>query len=803
LKRHRSFFILPFILSLGLCVVSLRSEAQRPNKKSAPTQKAKSVNSQTGQKITKVGVRGQKRLEVDAILSRVTAKENDLLSPDVVRADILALFESGFFESVEATFDQGVLIYVVQEKPLLASISFEGNKELKADELEEASGFKAFEIFNQARLREALDKMLKLYEDKGFFLLKIDPVITSEDKGDRVNLKFVLTENEKVRVKTIHFIGNQKLSDAYLKSRLATQEEGYFSGISGSGQFKQEAFERDTQILRFLYYNQGYVKAKVDRPTVQLTPDRLGLYITFRVEEGEQYKIGEVDFAGDLLFPVEKLKETSLIDNSEIFAYDLLQKDLNELQALYGDLGYAYANVIPRTRFDDKEKKADLVFEFSKGEIVNFGRISVTGNSKTRDKVLRRELKIREGEQYHETRKRESLENIQRLGFFEEVNFKTSTPLNQPNIMDIEIVVKERNTGQIQIGAGYSTATGLALQGSVQQTNFRGLGQNLGVSLQLSDQFNQYDVNFTEPYYNDTDWSLGFRIFRNETSGRLDYDEDKTGASLFASHPVGEYLRAGVNYTYQASRLKAVKDGNGVTLTDEVLFPIDTASGDASIVGANIEYDTRNDRFRPSKGIYSRLSFSYAGLIGGNLDYYKTGADYRFFKKLFWDVVWRNNFSYAKIDSTVAGRDVPFNELYVLGGPYTLRGYRFSTVGLRKFSQKLKDRFTLPPPTGSGLSDEEATKRANRVFGGEQQFLYQTELMFPLIREAEMYGVGFYDIGAADNNLYEEKFYGDWGFGIRWFSPLGPLRFEWGFPISRDKDYHEASVFEFSIGTPF
>ncbi|MFN9066439.1 MAG: outer membrane protein assembly factor BamA, partial [Bdellovibrionales bacterium] len=422
---------------------------------------------------------------------------------------------------------------------------------------------------------------------------------------------------------------------------------------------------------------------------------------------------------------------------------------------LYGDLGYAYANVIPRTRFDDIEKKADLVFEFSKGEIVNFGRIMVTGNSKTRDKVLRRELKIREGEQYHETRKRESLENIQRLGFFEEVNFKTSTPLDQPNVMDIEIVVKERNTGQIQIGAGYSTATGLALQGSVQQTNFRGLGQNLGVSLQLSEQFNQYDVNFTEPYYNDSDWSLGFRVFRNETSGRLDYDEDKTGASVFASHPIGEYLRAGVNYTYQASRLKAVRDGNGEPLTDLVLFPLDTASGDASILGANIEYDTRNDRFRPTKGIYSRLSFSHAGLIGGNLDYYKAGADYRFFKKLFWDVVWRNNFSYAKIDSTVSGRDVPFNELYVLGGPYTLRGYRFSTVGLREFSQKLKDRFMLPPPTGSGLSDEEATKRANRVFGGEQQFLYQTELMFPLIREAEMYGVGFYDIGAADDNLYE------------------------------------------------
>lgn len=797
--RHLSFVRRILISSFLLCAALPQAHAQKPSKKPKKAATAVAASKPQGQKILKVMVSGQKRLEKDAVLGRVTSQENEILDSEKVREDILALFDSGFFESVQVTFDQGVLTFVVKEKPILAALSFEGNKELKADELQEASGFKAFEIFNQAKLREAQDKMLKLYEDKGFFLAKIEPVITPAEGDERVNLKFVVTESDKVRVKTIHFIGNAKLSDQYLKGRIATQEEGYFSGISGSGQFKQDAFERDTQILRFLYYNQGYVKAKVDRPTVQLTPDRLGLYITFRIEEGEQYKVRDVDYSGDLLFPIEKLKETSKMDDSQIFAYDQLQKDLNELQALYGDLGYAYANVIPRTRFDDKEKTVDLVFEFSKGEKVRFGRVTVTGNSKTRDKVLRREMKIREGELYHETRKRQSLENIQRLGFFEEVNFKTSTPAGQSDVMDIEIVVKERNTGQIQIGAGYSTATGLALQGSVQQTNFRGLGQNLGVSLQASDQYSQYDVSFTEPYYDDTDWSLGFRVFRNESSRSFDYNEDKTGASVFASHPIGEYLRAGANYTYQAARLHPTKNG----FTDQVLFPLETASGDASIIGGNIEYDTRNDRFRPTKGIYSRLSFSHAGLVGGNLNYYKAGADYRFFKNLFWDVTWRNNFSYSKIDSTVKGEDVPFNELYVLGGPYTLRGYRFSTVGRRKFSQALSTRFQGPPPDGNNLSVEEADKRAKRVFGGEQQFMYQTELMFPLIREAEMFGVAFYDVGTAEDEFIQDKFFADWGFGIRWFSPLGPLRFEWGFPINRDKDYHEASVFEFSIGTPF
>jgi len=792
--------LITFILSLML--LTPNSFAQNVKKSPKSNEKQTLDVAQVG-RITALEVQGQKRLEKDAVLGKVSSQAGQLMNRETVRADILALFETGYFESVDVTFDKGVLKYIVQEKPVLADLTFEGNKELKAEELQEASGYKTFEIFNQGKLKESMDKMLKLYEDKGFYLVKIEPKITQAPSSDRVSLGFTITENEKVRVKTIHFIGNQKLSDDYLKARLATQEEGYFTAISGSGQFKQDAFERDTQILRFLYYNLGYVKARVDRPTVALTPDRLGLYITFRVDEGEQYKVGEVDFAGDLLFPVEKLKETAKIDDSEIFAYDQLQKDLSELQALYGDLGYAYANVIPRNKFNDKDKIVDLVFEFDKGNKVKFGRINVTGNTKTRDKVLRRELKIFEGELYHETKRRQSLENIQRLGFFEEVNFRTSTPLNDPDLMDIEIVVKERNTGQIQVGAGYSTATGLALQGSVQQTNFRGLGQNLGVSLQLSDQYSQYDISFTEPYYKDTDWSVGGRVFRNETSGRLDYDENKTGAGVFASYPIAEFLRAGVNYTYSAARLKEVKDGNNVVLTDDLLFPLETASGDAGLVGVSLEYDTRNDRFRPNKGIFSRIAYSHSGFLGGNLNYYKASADYKFFRNLFWDVTWRNNLAYARIESTEDGKAAPFNELYVLGGPYTLRGYRFSTVGLRKFSQKLSDRFQLAPPAGSGLSKAEADIRANRVFGGEQQLLYQTELMFPLIREAEMYGVAFYDIGAADDELNSNKFFSDWGFGIRWFSPLGPLRFEWGFPIDRDRVYHEASVFEFSIGTPF
>jgi outer membrane protein insertion porin family len=788
----------------------IRKKSQKKGIQSSQTANAKlstsDKNSASG-KISEIKVEGNKRLEKDVVTNRIHSELGQNLDRDKIREDIQALFSLGYFETIEVeslkTAQGLALIYRVKEKPVLSELTFEGNSEIKTEELQEASGLKAFEIFNKNKLKDGLEKMQKLYEDKGYYLAKITPVVTDIAANDQVSLLIKVEENDKVKVKKIHFIGNQKLTDDFLKGRMATQEEGYFSAISNSGQFKEDAFDRDTQIIRFLYYNQGYVKAKVDRPQVTLTPDKLGIYISIRVEEGEQYSVGDVDYAGDLLFPTEKFKETSKIQNNKVFAYDVLQKDLVELQALYGDLGYAYANVIPRTRFDDAAKRVDLVFEFDKGNKVHFGRINVIGNTKSRDKVVRRELKIKEGELYHETRRKESLENIQRLGFFEEVNFKTSTPLNQPDIMDVDIVVKERNTGQIQIGAGYSTSSGFALQGSVQQTNFRGLGQNLGVSIQFSKDYEQYDVSFTEPYFDDTDWSLGGRVFKSETSGRLDYNESKAGASIFTSHPIGEYLRAGASYTFTHTKLSAVKDTDGTSLTDPELFPLSTANGDSGLAGVYVEYDTRNDRFRPSKGMYAKLSYADSGLLGGNLKYNRAGADYRFFKNLFWDVVWRNSFSYARIEASEKGEPVPFNELYVMGGPYSLRGFRYATVGKRKYSSYYYNKHNVPGSPGYIADDNLRQIESNRVFGGSKQVLYQTELMYPMIREADMYGVLFYDVGQAEDVIIGDNLYSDWGFGIRWFSPLGPLRFEWGFPIKRDSEYHDASVFEFSIGTPF
>lgn len=766
----------------------------------------------SGQVVKSLDVEGHRKIEKDAVLARLVTKVGDRESAALVREDILAVFRLGYFDDVQVvrrTVPGGVeLTYRVIEKPAISEILYEGNTELKNDEIAEASGIKPYEILNPAKIRQAMEKVQKLYEDKGYFLARVEHRLEPIKEGETVRLVFNVVEGDKVKVKKIQFVGNKKLTSEYLKGRMMTQEEGYFSFMSGSGGFKQEAFERDTQFLRFMYYNQGYIQAKIDRPQVSVTPDKTGIYLTFRVEEGDQYEVGNVTFAGDLLFPLSELYAAIKIDENKVFAYDVLQRDMSEIQAKYGDLGYAFTNVVPEWEFLPGDRKVmNITFRLDKGSKVYFGRIDVAGNTKTRDKVVRRELKIREGELYHETRRRESQENVQRLGFFEEVNFKSSTPSDKLDVMNLEIGVKERNTGQVQVSAGYGSQTGLTFGGSVQQTNFMGKGQNLGVSMNLTNEFSMYDVSFNEPYLMDSNWSLGFRVFQSENSTRLDYRDKRTGGSVSLGHPITEKTRFVLSYGYTATRLLPTyisvdrnNDGTAESelLTDYDLFPLATAEGDASTMSAALEYDSRNDRMRPSSGTFARVSGSNAGFLGGNLRYYKASADYRVFLPVFWDVIFRNNLSWAKIGSVDNMQEPPFNELYLLGGPYSLRGFRWGRVGQMRQSQKLLQRYLADPATAS-----RADILSRRWFGGQQQLVYMGEFQFPLIREAEMFGIMFFDIGQAEDEITESKFYSAWGFGLRWFSPIGPLRFEWGFPLRRDTDYHEAMVFEFSIGTPF
>ncbi|MBC7467551.1 MAG: outer membrane protein assembly factor BamA, partial [Bdellovibrio sp.] len=772
---------------------------------SQPKAKAKNAKASeaSGLKIDLITITGQLKIEKEAILAKLVSQVGGSYTDAQVTQDIQALFKMGYFVQIEATKEikNGTVHFEfkVVEKPTIAEVVFDGNTEVKSEDLEKETGLKNYEILNTTKIKDAVVKIEKYYEDKGFYLVKIEPVIEEVKKDESVRIKFVITENDKVKVKKITFLGNTNLKDSYLKGRMFTQEAGFFSGISSSGSFKQEAFERDIQVLKFLYWNLGYVQVKIDRPLVTVTPDKKSIYITYHIEEGAQYSIGEVDFAGDLLFSKSELLDSVKIKDNGIFAVDVMQKDITELQAKYGDLGYAFANVIPRYAFKEKEKIVDLVFEFEKGNKVYFGNINVVGNSKTRDKVVRRELKIVEGELYNETRKRLSQENIQRLGFFEEVNFKTSTTPEKPNLLNIDVTVKERNTGQLQLTAGYGNVQGLSLGGSIQQNNFRGLGQTLGARIDATKDRQDYSLSLTEPYFYDTLWSAGFDVFYIENKERITYDNRKVGAAVRFGHPVfNDNTRALFRYKIDKTALFANEN------TDPLLFPLDTAQGVTSSVTLTLEYDTRNDRFSPSKGILTDISYERAG-FGGDLKYQELSTHFRYFYNLFWDVVWRNNLTFLMLQANDSDHEVPFTERYQLGGAYTLRGFGSSTVGKRLYSQWRYDQLgnSASPYYVAGISDDEKRRRSNLIFGGTKELLFQTEVQFPLIKEAGLTGVFFYDAGQAEDALSQSKMMSDFGIGFRWQSPLGLLRFEWGWPLTQDNVDRDTVNFEFSIGPPF
>jgi len=777
-----SFIAKLFAISLGIVALSF----------SLPT--FAFAQTATAPKVEKIVIVGNKKIEADAIKNKLVTKVGAVYSEDQIRQDIQELFALGYFYDVIVDRSEGnptTLTYTVVEKPSMAEILYEGNEEIEDTELKETSGLTAYEILDMAKIREAAEKMEKLYEDKGFFLARITYRVEPTE-GDNVKLIFDIKENDKVRVKRISFMGNSKIPSGKLKSSMLTQEGGFFSFISGAGAYKQEAFDRDIQVLNLVYFNEGYVQVKIDRPQVYVTPDKKAIYISIRIEEGEQFKVGSVDFTGDLLFSRPELFESTKIQEQDIFRYQVLQEDLKSLQAKYGDLGYAYANPIPRTRIREADREVDITFEIDKGHKVYLGRISTVGNTKTRDKVVRRELRIVEGELYNETRKRESMENVKRLGFFEEVNFNTRAPKGHPEIMDIDIVVKERNTGTIQLGAGYSNYNKFVLNGQVNQINFLGKGQKLGVSIDFSRRNSLYKASFTEPYFNDTEWLVGGDVYRSQ---RLltDYEEVTTGGSIRLGHPLAPYLDGVIRYKLDDTHLSV-----DPAKRDDNLFPVQTANGTTSSLTFTLEYDKRDDRFAPTKGIFSSASIEYAGL-GGNKRYTKGLGTFRYYRKLFWDVVWRNNVNYGFISSNEPGEDPPFNQLFLLGGANSLRGFDWFSIGRRKRSQVLEDRLV-----GQGMPQGLAAIKANRPFGGTQQLYYNLEFQFPMINEAGIKGVVFYDIGEAEDELSLENLRQDVGFGFRWFSPIGPLRFEWGFPLERRTQYDEPAMnFEFAIGAPF
>lgn len=739
-----------------------------------------------GKVVGEISVQGLKRIEKEAVTNKLVTKAGQVLTRDQVRADIQALFGMGFFDDIAVAAERldeqrARVTYTVRERPVISRIEFEGNERISTSDLKDVVKIKEWSILDVNRVKDDVALIQKHYEDKGFYLAKVSFAVR-QLKGDEIELIYKINDYEKVQIKRITFLNNKRFSDEQLKNLLVeTREGGFFSFLGGGGNFKESAFKQDLQRLTYYYLDHGYVKFRYENPVVTVSDDKKWLYISIYVDEGEQYTMGSTDFSGDILFPRDELQTELTLVSGETFSISKRNADIQRLTEKYQDLGYAFTNVIPKMNVKDDTKTLDIDYSFEKGNLVYFGEINILGNTKTHDKVIRRELKIREGELYSGTRLRQSRENVERLGYFApgEVVFNPITPKGKNDVLNIEITVKERSTGTITLGAGYGSAQGFFFTTTISEINLFGRGQTISLAAQyaadrLSKSFN---LGFTDPYAFDQRFSLGFDIYSVNFPIPDKYSTRKLGFDVRFGYPVFEYTNAFVTYKNEGLQIADFRDPG---LPEAVWKPDEGVL--SSVVWSMIR-DKRNNRFETSDGNYQSASLETAGL-GGDKSFIKWNLNSRYYKRLVGSLVFRNSIEVGQITGT-GGKVIPPSERFYLGGPNNMKGFELFKLGP-----------TIPRSDGDGTIP----------LGGTFQGFGLFELEHPLIREAGLKFVLFFDVGNTWDPLPSggEPFVlrADSGFGIRWFSPIGPLRFEWGFPFAL-KPGESPTVFQFFIGPPF
>ncbi|MDI6854166.1 MAG: outer membrane protein assembly factor BamA [Deltaproteobacteria bacterium] len=724
------------------------------------------------ERITRIDTKGNRRIDKDAILSVMQTREGEIISPARLREDLKAIFKMGYFTNVKFdvsdTAEGRILTVVVQEKPAIRRIVVQGNRKIKEKKILDAIDLKPFTVASETAIRENVAKIQKLYTEKGFYQAKVDyelqPITDTES-----DLVFKIDEGGKVYVKEIKFEGNHAFKDKQLRGVMETKEKSLISFITGSGRLNREILERDVEKVAAFYFNHGYVRAKVGEPRVDIRQGNI--YITIPVEEGPQFTVGKVDIQGDFIEDKAKLRERLAIVKEKVYSREVVQQDLTTLADLYADHGYANADVTPLIKEDDVNKKVDIVFDIRQGKKVYIERIEISGNVKTRDKVIRRELRVHEQELFSATKLKESMRNLRRLEYFEDVNFST-TPGTSPDRMNLKVAVKERPTGSFGIGAGYSTQDRLVGMVEISQTNLFGRGQQLRLQGIIGAISNRFRLSFTEPYLFDRPLSFGLDGFNWEREFD-EYTRHSYGGSLRLGHPLRwKYTRLYGSYRFEYVDLKDLRRNTSTVLREAATIHTTSA------VAMSLRRDSRDALFMPTKGSDNSLSMEMAGL-GGDTAFMRFIAESGWYFPLWWKTVAVVHTRGGYMSKLPWG-ELPAYEKFYLGGIDTIRGFNFAEISPRD-------------------------PRTNERIGGTSFSQINLEYRWPVpfLAKFGIMGTVFFDAG----NVYGANYVPpvlrtSVGGGVRWYSPMGPLRIEWGYNLNPEP-YERKSVWEFTVGGTF
>jgi outer membrane protein insertion porin family len=789
---------LALVLFLTPAEAQLRSDAEGNNAAAAAAAAnpaaAPAAQAAPQRTIQHITVSGTQRVEPATVLTYVALREGDPYDPAQIDQALKTLYGTGLFSDVKVNFDSAnaTLNIRVVENPIINQVVFEGNSKVSDKDLTKEVQIKPRAVFTRAKVQQDVQRIIEIYRRDGKFAARVDPQIIQRPQN-RVDLIFSIHEGATTGIARINFVGNKVFDSNTLKGQIATEESAWYKFLASNDNYDPDRLSFDREQLRRFYVNHGYADFKVVSAVAQLAPNREDFYVTFTVDEGPKYNFGTVTINSNIkeLTPAE-LRPLIPINTGDVYDGDLVQKSIDTLTNAAGTKGYAFAEVHPRIGRDRPHQTVNLIYDIVQGPRVYIERIDISGNTRTLDKVVRREFRLVEGDAFNRVLVDRSRTRIRSLGFFKDVNI-TNAVGSQPDRTDVTVAVTEQSTGSLQLGLGYSSQSNLVGEFSYTEQNLFGRGQFLKAAITISQISKEYTAAFTEPYFLDRPLAAGVQLFKAQTQyQQATYQSDNTGGTLSLNFPVSEYSYVGLNYTYEIAK---VLPFSGAPL--EILLAAGETYG--SIFGYTYAYNTLDDARKPTKGVSATFGQGFAG-FGGNLKFIKTNASFAGYKSMFGDNVVSSLTLNSGYITGYGGTNVPINQRFFEGGD-SFRGFKLAGIGPRD----------IDAPVDQG------------ALGGNVFAIGTLAARLPTI-VPESYGItlgvftDFGTLGRVDNVIRactpntglsqvpcdkdNLAFRATAGISFQWRSPFGPIQIDLALPYIKAA-YDRPQIIHFSTATGF
>ena len=697
--------------------------------------------------IDEIQVQGTQRIDIETVISYSNINIGDRYSEELGNQILKDLFNTNLFSNIEISFEENILNISLKENPTINLVKFSGNSKIKDEDLLIEISLKERSVYSRSKVKKDTERMLSLYQRSGRLSTEIIPKVEMLD-NNRINLTYEIEESDVAEVSKIVILGNSVFTSSKIKSVMKTKEKTLLRFLSSADRYDPDKLEYDKQLVTEFYNNNGYPEFTFVTAIAQLSLNKNDFEIILSVNEGKKYNFGEIKVQSELKkMNSEIIMETLPFKTGDLYDASKVKKSIEQIKNAAELSGYSFIEIIPRLQTDDELMIVNINFDLNEGPRVYVNKIDIKGNTRTVDKVIRREFSLSEGDAYNKFAINYSRDSIRALNFFSKVDVKEIRTEYQDKL-DLEILVEEKNTGEASLGAGYSSASSTSLNLGLKETNFLGKGQKLNFTSSFSNTRNTYDISFTEPYFNDKQLALTGNLYSNfNDPSSVNYETEDLGIGINAQFPLSPNINLSTRYSLFTTKVKA--DSNA-TNYERLLAGTDTIS----IIGYSLKYDKRNSRYKPSRGFIFEVDQDIAGL-GGTSYYVKNIVEYNVYKRLSEELIGAFKFQ-AGNSSGYNGKYAPLSSNFKLGGK-RLRGFKSGKVG---------------PRTG------------NSYTGG--QYFYLTSLETNIDFNLDTFDITstvFLDVGSVwglENPAYssiddEHETRSSLGVNFNWDSAIGPI----------------------------